>query len=121
MRSSFSDNIPGVGRFFLFLPSAAMAVMLLSVVMLLCGQALADDCCEHLGQKVACPQNLPPGSRSVQFVPGGTQWVTPSGSSVTVPQTNFAPCSTPAWITARHRALADFPPGPIVITGWSCI
>jgi hypothetical protein len=27
----------------------------------------------------------------------------------------------PLWMTARQRALADFPSGPTVITGWSCM
>ncbi|TAN41633.1 MAG: hypothetical protein EPN25_04535 [Nitrospirae bacterium] len=74
------------------------AISICMLVLLLTVQTSAQDCCSHLGQQVACPQNLPPGSRSVEFIPGGTKWVTPSGASVSVPQTAFPPCtvSTPA-------------------------
>jgi len=59
-----------------------------------------QGCCTHQGKSVACPQGLPTGSRSVQFVQGGTQWTTPSGSNVFVPQTTFPPCpTTPATST----------------------
>ena len=51
-----------------------------------------DGCCTHQGQQVVCPPGLPPGSASVEFVPGGTQWVTPGGGNVFVPATTFAPC-----------------------------
>ncbi len=54
---------------------------------------LAQNCCTHEGGSVACPSGLPAGSHSVQFVPGGTIWQTPSGTSVSVPSTSFAPCS----------------------------
>ena len=50
--------------------------------------------CTHQGAGVSCPAGLPPGSHSVQFVSGGTQWVTPSGQTVFVPQTSFA-CNGP--------------------------
>jgi len=54
--------------------------------------AQADECCTHLGKKVTCPQGLPPGSGSVKFVPNGTEWKTPKGETVFVPQATFAPC-----------------------------
>ncbi len=52
----------------------------------------ADDCCIHQGKPVKCPPGVPPGSRSVEFVPGGTQWVTPTGKNVFVAQTTFPAC-----------------------------
>ncbi len=53
------------------------------------------DCkCTHQGKPVKCPPDLPPGSQSVQFVPGGTQWVTPTGANVFVAQTTFPACPT---------------------------
>ena len=56
----------------------------------------AKNCCSHQGQSVKCPQGLPGGSSSVEFVTGGTTWQTPTGSQVFVPQTSFPTCtSTP--------------------------
>jgi hypothetical protein len=54
--------------------------------------------CTHQGASVDCPSGLPPGSRSAQFVSGGTNWVTPTGQTVFVPQTSFS-CSTPTSTT----------------------
>jgi len=45
--------------------------------------------CVHLGGPVACPAGLPPGSFSDRFVPGGTNWTTPAGDSVFVPERIF--------------------------------
>ncbi len=63
----------------------------------------ADDCCAHQGGPVTCPPGLPPGSSSVQFVPGGTQWMTPAGASVFVPATTFVYCA-PAPATPVAKA-----------------
>lgn len=52
----------------------------------------AQSCCSHQSQSVQCPSGLPAGSRSVQFVPGGTNWATPTGGQVFVPQTSFPAC-----------------------------
>ena len=30
--------------------------------------------CIHQGRQVQCPPGLPPGSQSINFVPGGTNW-----------------------------------------------
>lgn len=57
--------------------------------------SFAQNCCTHQGQSVQCPAGLPPESGSVEFVPGGTEWVTPSGAKVFVPQTSFAACTSP--------------------------
>lgn len=49
------------------------------------------DCsCTHQGLSVYCPAGLPSGSRSVQFVTGGTMWASPTGRVSCVPQTTFA-------------------------------
>jgi hypothetical protein len=59
------------------------------------GPAAAQACdCTHQGSSVACPANLPPGSQSIQFVPGGTLWLTPQGQQVFVPQATFPACTT---------------------------
>ena len=58
--------------------------------------------CTHQGASVDCPANLPPGSRSVQFVPGGTTWVTPSGQSVFVPHTSFGCTSRVTAPSVQH-------------------
>jgi hypothetical protein len=63
--------------------------------MLTSSPAAGQHCeCTHQGTSVDCPAGLPPGSRSVQFVPGGTTWVTPSGQSVFVPHASFACASS---------------------------
>lgn len=53
----------------------------LGAVLIAAAPVRADDCnkCTHQGKPVKCPADLPPGSKSVEFVPGGTQWVTPTG------------------------------------------
>ncbi len=61
--------------------------------------AAAQSCgCLHQGGSVDCPDNLPAGSRSTQFVTGGTMWVTPTGQSVFVPHTSFT-CTSSAMTT----------------------
>jgi len=77
-----AENVAGISENVLKMPTSPMRV------------AQGQNCCTHLKQSVQCPQSLPPGSQSVEFVPGGTQWVTPSGTSVFVPQTTFPACST---------------------------
>ena len=61
---------------------------------LLSPASMVQSCCTHQGQNVQCPAGLPPGSGSVQFVPGGTQWAVPGKGTVFVPQTAFAACTT---------------------------
>lgn len=51
--------------------------------------------CSHQGASVDCPAHLPAGSRSVQFVSGGTMWETPDGQNVFVPQATFS-CGKPS-------------------------
>ena len=71
--------------------AAAFAVSIVSG-----SPAAAQSCgCSHQGGSVDCPDNLPPGSRSVQYVSGGTMWVTPTNQQVFVPHTSFV-CTSPA-------------------------
>src|SRR5215831_14102854 len=65
----------------------------ISLALWLPSAATAENCGTHLGQSVQLPPGLPPGSTSVQFVPGGTLWRTPDGEMVTVPQVTFPPCT----------------------------
>lgn len=61
--------------------------------------------CIHQGRPVQCPQGLPPGSQSVAFVPGGTNWRnSATGAIVFVPSTTFPPFVASPTPTA--------PPGP---------
>ena len=83
------------------LPKLAIAALAAGVAMSVDAQ-VADDCCAHLGGSVQCPAGLPPGSRSVQFVSGGTNWQTPSGATVFVPATTFPAC-TPKPPRSRSR------------------
>jgi hypothetical protein len=72
----------------------------------------AQDCCSHLGKEVQCPPGLAPGSASVEFVPGGTQWQTPTGASVFVPQTSFPACTS----TPQQPTLPKAQPTPPTTT-----
>lgn len=48
--------------------------------------------CTHQGRQVVCPPGLPPGSTSIEFVPGGTNWRnSQTGAIVFVPSTTFPP------------------------------
>ncbi len=58
--------------------------------------SMAQNCCTHQGQSVQCPAGLPSGSGSVEFVQGGTVWITPGGGKVIVPQTSFVACGAGA-------------------------
>jgi len=55
--------------------------------------SMAQNCCTHEGQNVQCPAGLPPGSGSVKYVPGGTDWAVPGRGTVFVPQTSFPACT----------------------------
>ncbi len=75
--------------------------------------ARAQSCeCTHQGAAVSCPSGLPSGSRSVQFVQGGTQWATPSGQSVFVPQTSFA-CNGPSTLLTMPPASKPTTTAPV--------
>jgi hypothetical protein len=66
--------------------------------------------CIHQGQQVQCPPGLPPGSQSVAFVPGGTNWRNSvTGAIVFVPSTTFPPFMAGPSPTA--------PPGPTTQPG----
>jgi hypothetical protein len=66
--------------------------------------------CIHQGQQVQCPPGLPPGSQSVSFVPGGTNWRNSvTGAIVFVPSTTFPPFMAGPSPTA--------PPGPTTQPG----
>jgi hypothetical protein len=79
--------------------------------------AAGQSCgCTHQGGSVNCPAGLPPGSRSVQFVPGGTTWVTPAGQNVFVPQTTFSCTPAPSTRTQQTSPLQT-PIAPQTDTG----
>jgi hypothetical protein len=64
--------------------------------------------CTHQGRPVQCPAGLPPGSQSVSFVPGGTNWRnSATGAVVFVPSTTFPP----------FVAAPTSPPGPTTQPG----
>jgi hypothetical protein len=66
--------------------------------------------CVHQGRQVQCPPGLPPGSQSVAFVPGGTNWRnSATGAIVFVPSTTFPPFVASPTPTA--------PPGPTTQPG----
>jgi hypothetical protein len=66
--------------------------------------------CTHQGRAVQCPAGLPPGSQSVAFVPGGTNWRNAAtGAIVFVPSTTFPPFVASPTPTA--------PPGPTTSPG----
>jgi hypothetical protein len=66
--------------------------------------------CTHQGRPVQCPAGLPPGSGSIEFVPGGTNWRNSvTGAVVFVPSSTFPPfVATPTPTT---------PPGPTTQPG----
>lgn len=78
----------------------------------LAGAAQPAGCCTHLGGAVACPPGLPPGSASVEFVAGGTKWVTPSGQQVLVPATSFEACAGPTPPPSPSPSPSPPPPPP---------
>jgi hypothetical protein len=66
--------------------------------------------CIHQGRQVQCPPGLPPGSQSIDFVPGGTNWRNSmTGAIVFVPGTTFPPFMPTPSPTA--------PPGPTTQPG----
>jgi hypothetical protein len=72
--------------------------------------------CVHQGRPVQCPQGLPPGSQSVAFVPGGTNWRnSATGAVVFVPSTTFPPFVASPTPTAPPGPTTG--PGPTAPTG----
>lgn len=86
----------------------------LVAVLIAAAPVQADDCqCTHQGKPVKCPADLSPGSKSVEFVKGGTLWAPPNGPNVFVPMTTFATCPGPtATKPAPPGASATTPPPP---------
>ncbi len=70
-------------------------VVTLAALGLLSSPASANPRCEHLGNDVICPDGVPAGSVSFQFIPGGIQWQTPDNNFVNSSGQNpapFVPC-----------------------------
>jgi hypothetical protein len=94
--------------------SLAIAVVLAFCLLVLgpppSARAQGNGPCIHQGQQVQCPPGLPPGSQSVAFVPGGTNWRNSvTGAIVFVPSTTFPPFMATPTPTA--------PPGPTTQPG----
>ena len=79
------------------LPASITCALVAASVLIFGHAALAQDCnCSHLDQPVACPPGVGPNGRSVEFVSGGTRWMTQDGRSVLISQSEFPPCAPPA-------------------------
>ena len=94
----------------------AQALVLLAMAAvtwpLVASASMAQGCCTHQGQSVECPAGLPPGSGSVQFVQGGTQWAVPGKGTVFVPQTTFGACTSKPPATSAPTAPTTTPTTP---------
>jgi hypothetical protein len=91
---------------------ALSAVVALGLIVVGPGRARAqgNGPCIHQGRQVQCPPGLPPGSQSINFVPGGTNWRNSmTGAIVFVPSTTFPPFMPTPSPTA--------PPGPTTQPG----
>lgn len=71
--------------------------------------------CTHQGRQVVCPPGLPPGSSSVEFVPGGTNWRnSQTGAIVFVGSTTFPPFVAAPTPTGPGGPTPTTQPGPTV-------
>lgn len=107
------SRISGIGAAAL---CAALTAVPASAQLLTPGGAAAIGACLHLNTFVACPPGLPPGSFSLIFLPGGTNWQSSTGGTAFVPLMMFPPFVPPAVPTPTPPPVTPTPtPTPMPV------